>query len=104
MAAAEEWLTQQQIEQALSGNTAVATGSTSYRQYFDPEGATVYVPEGGQPSRGKRRTSADNTYCSWWAGTGWSCYRLSGDGDRITWHAQDGSTWPAVIVEGRQLD
>ena len=100
----EQRLTQQQIEQVLSGNTAVGSfGSTTYRQYFAPDGETLYVPDGGQPDPGKWRASEEDEYCSWWSTTDWVCYEMTGEGDHVTWHAKDGSQSPAVIVEGRQI-
>lgn len=103
--AEEKPLTGADITAALSGNTAVGgSGDEAWRQYFDPSGETTYVVKGKEPDAGKWRVTDDDKYCSWWEATGWDCYTMTGDADRVTWiYEKDGSTFPAKMVQGKAL-
>lgn len=103
-ATAEETpLDQAQIVAALAGKTAEGEyGGRAFRQYFSADGETVYLSEGGRPDTGKWRTSEDGEYCSWWMQTGWTCYRMTGEGDRVTWLSQ-GAAFHARMAAGRNL-
>ena len=100
----ERPLSEAEMVAALSGKTAISTDAASpYRQYFDPNGDTTYVPEGGAPDVGKWRVG-NGRYCSQWGGRGWDCYLMTGVGDRVTWIWPDsGQTYPARIIEGNGL-
>ena len=106
-AAEERRLNAAEIEAMLSGNTAISTGGDpSYRQYFDPSGATTYVQEGREPSPGRwQADAAKDHYCSYWEPTGWDCYEVYSEGpDSVIWVVPGGSTrYPARVVEGNQL-
>ncbi|PKQ13760.1 MAG: hypothetical protein CVT70_02040 [Alphaproteobacteria bacterium HGW-Alphaproteobacteria-1] len=104
--AANVRLSASEIEALLLGKTIVGTWSgTSYRLYFDADGSTLYVPEGGKPDEGRWRTNPEtHEYESWWRSTGWTPYALvrteSGglawiNGDRLE---------PFRVLEGRQVD
>ncbi len=105
--AGERRLDAAEIEAMLSGNTAISVGGgTAYKQYFDPSGATTYVPEGGAPSPGKwRADAAEDHYCSYWEPSGWDCYEVYSEGsDSIIWVAPgSGTRYPARVVLGDQL-
>lgn len=103
--AAERKLSADEIRGLLAGKTAVSTQGSPYRQYFDPNGVTLYLPEGGSEDRGK--WEADETkqqYCSWWERGGWSCYDLYETEEGILWRGAGGSEYPARLLEGRQLN
>ncbi len=104
MAAAVK-LSAAEIEALLSGNTIVGTWSgTSYRQYYAPDGTTLYVPEGGRADEGRWRTNPDtNDYESWWRSTGWTPYALVRlEGGDYAWVNGDRHE-PFRVIAGRQL-
>ena len=92
-----------QIEELLSGNTITGSwGGSSYVQYFDASGLTVYIPEGGPPSRGKWRVRADtDEYDSWWENTGWTPYRVMMTNDGYAWVNGD-RLEPFEVLPGKQ--
>ncbi len=95
-----------EMQVLLSGHTAISTSGAPYRQYFDADGKTIYLPEGGQPDTGKWRIDAGRQqYCSWWQRGGWSCYEMfeTGEGE-IIWRSTGGRDYPARLVQGRQLE
>lgn len=100
----EQPLSEAEMVAVLSGKTAFGTDPASpYRQYFDPGGETVYVPDGGEPDIGKWRVGVGQ-YCSQWGGRGWDCYDMTGDGDAVTWiWPGTGQTYPARMVTGNAL-
>jgi hypothetical protein len=88
----------------LSGNTAVgAWGDTSYRQYFDPDGTTIYVEDGVNSALGEWRVSEDS-YQSIWSGdidwSGWFVMEFSGD---FYWVSKTTPPTPFSVVDGQQL-
>lgn len=100
----ERPLTEAEMVAVLSGRTAISTDpATPYRQYFDPDGETTFVPEGGPPDVGQWRIGAGQ-YCSHWGGDGWDCYDMIGEGDAITWiWRATGAAFPARMVDGDVL-
>ncbi len=104
--AQEQKLTAGQITEVLTGNTAVGViGGKPYRQFFDADGRTWYVPDGEPADLGKWRSDpASNQYCSWWERGGWSCYDVFGEGNAIAWVTPDGKTrYDAKVLSGRQV-
>ena len=102
----EHALSKAEIVALLSGNTAIGTGAgTPWRQYFAEDGTTPYAIEGEGVEVGRWKVDDDGTYRSWWEGTGWTTYTMTGEDDRVTWITEDGhSRFPAKIVEGNQLE
>lgn len=97
-------LTADQIKVLLAGNTAFGEWEgTAYRQYFSPDGGTVYLPDGGDPDEGKWRVDAgENLYESWWESTGWVAYAIERRDDQLYW--VDGEKAHVFTVrEGEQL-
>ena len=90
----------------LTGNTAVGESEGGpWRQYFDADGSTPYIVKGREPDMGKWKITDDDKYMSWWEPSGWSTYTMTGEGDRVTWIAeQGGAEYPARMIEGKQLD
>ena len=55
-----------EITALLLGNTAVGTwAGANYRQYFDPDGTTIYAVDGSRSTLGEWRVQ-DGTYESLW--------------------------------------
>jgi hypothetical protein len=104
--AVQDKLTPPEIEALLSGNTIVGTWSgTPYRQYYGPDGTTLYVPEGGRADEGRWRTNEETgEYESWWRSTGWTPYALvrTEEGE-YAWINGDGLE-PFSVVPGRQVE
>lgn len=95
-----------EIEALLSGNTISGTWSgTPYRQYFAPDGTTLYVPEGGKPDEGRWRANPDtNDFESWWRGTGWLPFALvRTPAGELAWVNGD-RLEPFEVLPGRQID
>ena len=93
-----------EIEVLLSGNTAVGVWEgVNYRQYFDPDGSTIFAQEGTRSTRGEWRIDGEE-YQSIWPGDtdweGWFVMEFAGD---FYWVSK--STPPTVftVLEGEQL-
>lgn len=93
-----------EIEVLLSGNTAVGVwDGVDYRQYFDPDGSTIFAQEGTRSTRGEWRIDGEE-YQSIWPGDtdweGWFVMEFAGD---FYWVSK--STPPTVftVLEGEQL-
>ena len=105
--AAPQVMTGAEIREAFSGNTidgVWGAAETSYKQYFDPSGSTIYVQEGSRPSQGIWWTNR-NRYCSNWPpSTAESCYEVRRDGDRLLWVAPGGEAlYPSTVLPGNRL-
>jgi len=95
-----------EIDALLSGNTAIGTWEGArYRQYFDPDGTTIYAPENARSSRGQWRIDADkDEYQSIWPRDaeweGW--FVMEWDGT-FYWVSKKTPPTPFELVEGQQL-
>lgn len=99
-----------EINILLSGNTAVGVwDDVPYRQYFDFEGMTVFVPEGATTMRGEWRVDADlNEFQSILhsddtgkdAWEGWYVMEFSGD---WYWVSKTTPPTPFEVLSGEQL-
>lgn len=98
-------VTAAQIEKLLSGNTIRGTwGGTGYTQYYGEGGFTVYIPDGGPPSRGKWRVKEDtDQYDSWWENTGWTPYTVVMTNNGYAWVNKD-SLEHFEVLEGKQAE
>ena len=104
-AGAEELLTASEIEALLVGNTISGDWGGQYKQYYEADGSTMYVPAGGKADPGKWRVNpAENTYESWWEATGWVGYKVARDGDSYLWIDGKGDRYPFVVLQGKQVD
>ena len=104
--ASQETLKAPEIVSLLSGNTIVGTWSgASYRQYYAPDGTTLYVPEEGRADEGRWRTDPEtDEYESWWRSTGWTPYALvRTEEGRYAWVNGD-RLEPFEVVPGRQIE
>ncbi len=97
-------LEEHEILSLLSGNTAVGVweGAT-YRQYFDPDGSTIYAQEEARSTLGKWRVE-DGEYQSIWPGDanweGWFVMEFAGD---HYWVSKATPPTPFSVLEGQQL-
>ena len=95
-----------EIETLLTGNTIVGTWSGSgYRQYYDADGTTTYVPDDGRADTGRWRTDPEtDEYKSWWRSTGWIDYAMvRTDEGGYAWINGD-RLEPFEVLEGRQIE
>jgi len=95
-----------EITALLSGNTAVGTWEgTPYRQYFDPDGSTIFAQPEARSSVGKWRVDAERQeYQSIWpsdaAWEGWYVMEYAGD---FFWVSKRTPPTPFKVIEGQQL-
>ena len=104
----EKTLTAAEIKQLLSGNTAIGHWvDHNYRQYFSPDGSTIYAQENARSSTGRWRVnSSTNQYESWWERAGWGAgYSILLKEGVFYWISSAGSTEPQSfeMVPGSQL-
>jgi len=95
-----------EIETLLAGNTIAGTWSgASYRQYYDADGTTTYVPDEGRVNTGRWRTDPEtDEYESWWRSTGWIDYAMvRTDEGGYAWINGD-RLEPFEVLEGRQIE
>lgn len=99
-------LTADEIEILLSGNTAVGLwDGISYRQYFHPDGSTIFAQDGARSALGKWRVDAEaDEFQSLWPDDadwqGWFVMEFAGD-----WYWVSKTTPPVAFEmrEGQQL-
>lgn len=93
-----------EIEALLSGNTAVGVWEGArYRQYFDPDGTTIYAQEGSQSALGEWRIEGDEYQSLWPSDTewqGWFVMEFAGD---FYWVSKTTPPTPFAVEEGEQL-
>lgn len=105
-------LTQAQIAELLTGNTAIGIWQGApYRQFFDLDGRTIYAQDGAQDdaqygarsSVGQWRVQ-DDEYQSIWPGDpdwqGWFVMEFAGD---YYWVSRETPPTAFQVVKGQQL-
>ena len=97
-------LADHEITALLSGNTAVGEWEgAKYRQYFDPDGTTIYAQDGARSARGDWRVQND-TYESIWPNDadweGWFVMEFAGD---FYWVSKTTPPTPFKMLDGEQL-
>ena len=96
-----------EIESALAGNTIIGEWlGEDYRQFFDVDGTTIYLPVGStRSSSGRWRVNArTGGYESWWSEpVGWEPYVVTRAGDTWYWSNDTVEASPFEIVPGNQL-
>ena len=93
-----------EITTLLAGKTAIGVWAGSeYRQYFNPDGSTIYAQYGSRSALGKWRVNTDtNQYESWWESSGWESWRVTLENGTYYW-VGDGGKFAFEVVEGQQL-
>ncbi|WP_390910831.1 hypothetical protein [Pseudosulfitobacter sp. SM2401] len=95
-----------QITTLLSGNTAVGTwAGAKYRQFFGPDGVTIYAQEDARSARGEWRVDpVRDEYLSIWPSDkdweGWYVMEYAG---AYFWVSKTTPPTPFKVVEGEQL-
>lgn len=95
-----------EIAALLTGNTAVGKwDGASYRQYFGPDGVTIYAQEGARSARGEWRIDDERAeYQSIWPRDtdweGWFVMEFAGD---FYWVSKKTPPTPFRLLEGEQL-
>lgn len=102
--AQERPLNDEEIRQALTGNTLFGTwNDREWKGFYAANGVTYYQEKGEKPTKGRWRAQ-DNKYCSVWPpNPTWFCYDMTGTeaGDRVTFLSPDGGDpWPARVETG----
>ena len=97
-------LTAREIDTLLSGKTAIGVWAGSeYRQYFNPDGSTIYAQYGSRSALGKWRVDAStNQYESWWETSGWESWGVTQENGTYYWTG-NGEKFAFEIVNGQQL-
>ncbi len=90
-APSQRWLNTQEIETYLGGFFVKGVfHGTQWSSYFSPTGSTTFLASSRPPSYGEWKAE-DNQYCSQWPPSGgWDCYRISADGEEVTFVPLDG--------------
>ena len=99
-------LTAEQITQLLAGNTAIGKWEGKrYRQYFGPDGVTIYAQEGSRSTRGEWRVDIDaDEYQSIWPNdTEWEGWFVMEYAGAYYWVSKSTPPTPFRIEEGQQL-
>ena len=95
-----------EIEALLGGNTAVGKWQGApYRQFFGPDGATIYAQEGARSTLGEWRVDPErDEYQSLWPRDseweGWFVMEYAGD---YFWVSKNTPPTPFKVLEGQQL-
>ena len=95
-----------EIDALLRGNTAVGIwDGNSYRQFFDPDGSTIYAQKDARPTVGKWRVDPrSHEYQGIWPNDteweGWFVMEYAGD---FYWVSKSTPPTPFKILEGQQL-
>ncbi len=95
-----------EIEALLSGNTVVGKwDGTTYRQFFDADGTTIFAQDGMRSALGQWRIDPErDEYQSIWprdaAWEGWYVMEYAGD---YFWVSKKTPPTPFAVVEGQQL-
>jgi hypothetical protein len=100
----ETHMNPEEFEKLLAGNTMIGEWAGSpYHQYFSENGVTIYVSNGSR-SEGTWRIADDGKYCSVWPPSqNEACYTVTRKGEELVWYSGS-NRYPAVIVEGHQLE
>ncbi|MEM7059195.1 MAG: hypothetical protein AAF557_16540 [Pseudomonadota bacterium] len=98
-------LTATEIAELLRGRTAIGTWQgTPYRQFFDPDGSTIYAPRTGRSTLGKWRVDASrDLYESWWEGSGWEAWGVIRRDGNLYWTGPGIEAEPFRMMDGQQL-
>ena len=90
----------------MSGNTAVGKwDGTAYRQYFAPDGSTIFAQDGTRSARGEWRVDdVADEYQSLWSGDeNWEGWFVMEFGGVWFWVSKETPPTPFEILDGQQL-
>ena len=93
-----------EIEALLSGNTAVGVWEgMSYRQFFNPDGTTIYAQEGARSTVGQWRIEGDEYQSIWPRDAEWEGWFVMEYGGDFFWVSKTTPPTPFKVLEGEQL-
>ncbi len=93
-----------EIDILLSGNTAVGVWEgNAYRQYFDPDGSTIYAQSGARSTRGQWRVEGDEYQSIWPRDTDWEGWFVMEFAGQWFWVSKATPPTPFEVVDGQQL-
>ena len=94
------------IRELLTGNTAIGRWEgAKYRQYFGPDGITIYAQENARSTRGEWRVDdVLQEYQSIWPrDKDWEGWFVMEFGDTYYWVSKTTPPTPFQILDGQQL-
>jgi hypothetical protein len=93
-----------EIDALLSGNTAVGKwAGADYRQFFDPDGTTIYAQEGSRSALGEWRVEDDADQSIWPNDAEWEGWFVMEYAGAFYWVSKTTPPTPFRIEEGEQL-
>ena len=99
-------LTASEIVVLLTGNTAVGNWQgTPYRQYFDPDGSTIFAAKDARSALGEWRVDADtDAFQSLWpSDEGWEGWYVMEYDSVWFWVSKTTPPTPFKVLSGQQL-
>ena len=97
-------LQEHEIEALLSGNTAIGVwAGANYRQFFNPDGTTIYAQEGARSTVGEWRVQDGEYQSIWQRDADWEGWFVMEYGGDFFWVSKTTPPTPFVVVEGQQL-
>lgn len=94
----QKWLNTEQIESYLTGYFVKGVfHGTKWSSFFAASGSTTFLAESRPPAYGEWKAENDR-YCSQWPPSGgWECYKISAEGNNMTFVPLDGGDhWPGI--------
>ena len=94
------------IRALLTDNTAIGRwDGAAYRQYFGPDGVTIFAQEGARSARGEWRVDDDEQeYQSLWPGDEtWEGWFVMEFGDTYYWVSRTTPPTPFQVLDGQKL-
>lgn len=93
-----------EITTLLSGNTAVGKwNGASYRQYFGPDGSTIYAQDKVRSARGAWRVEGDEYQSTWEGDAAWEGWFVMEYAGEWYWVSKTTPPTPFEVVAGEQL-
>lgn len=93
-----------EIDALLSGNTAVGVWEGArYRQYFDPDGSTIYAQEGARSAVGEWRIDEDEYQSLWQGDADWEGWFVMEYAGAYYWVSKSTPPTPFRVEEGQHL-
>jgi hypothetical protein len=93
-----------EIEALLSGNTAVGQWEgANYRQYFDPDGSTIFAQEGARSALGQWRVEGEEYQSVWPPREDWESWFVMEFAGDFYWVSKTTPPTLFEVLEGSQL-
>lgn len=88
----------------LTGNTAVGVWEGApYRQYFDPDGTTIFAQPDARSTRGEWRVEGEEYQSRWPGETQWEGWFVMEYAGQWYWVSKSTPPTPFEVQEGEQL-